>query len=174
MGLGRSDQLTRFNELPPDMARAEMLSCCPCPAWAERMASGRPYSSSHDAIRQSSAILAVLTVTDLAEALTGHLTGQLAGHLPGSLPGACADQDTDRVLAESNLEYERRFGHAYLVCPAGRSDQQLLALMRSRLGNDARTEWRVVRSELRKINEIRLREMLAGRGDRDAGAIARS
>lgn len=149
MGLDRSDLLTRFNELPADAARAEMLSCCSSPAWAERMASGRPYSSSHDAIRQSSAILAVLTVTDLAEALTGHQPRH-------------AEEDSDRVLAESSVEYERRFGHVYLVCPAGRSDQQLLAMMRARLNNDARTEWQVVRSELQKINEIRLREMLAG------------
>ncbi len=150
MGLDRSDLLTRFNELPPDVARAEMLSCCSSPAWADRMASGRPYSSSHDAIRQSSAIVAGLTVTDLAEALTGHRDG------------GCADAAADPALAESNLEYERRFGHVYVVCLAGRSDQQLLDLMRSRLANDARAEWQVVRSELQKINEIRLREMLAG------------
>ncbi len=150
MGLDRSDLLTRFNGLPLDVARAEMLSCCSSPAWAERMAGGRPYSSSHDAIRQSSAILAVLTVTDLAEALTGH---QVSG---------CAGPQTDPALAASSLEYEQRFGHVYLVCLAGRSDQQLLDLMRSRLANDARSEWQVVRSELQKINEIRLREMLAG------------
>jgi 2-oxo-4-hydroxy-4-carboxy-5-ureidoimidazoline decarboxylase len=150
MGLGRSDQLTRFNALPVDVARAELLGCCSSPAWADRMASGRPYSSSHDAIRQSSAIVAGLTVTDLAEALTGY---------EGN---GCAEAETDPVPAASSLAYEQRFGHVYLVCRAGRSDQQLVDLMRSRLANDARSEWQVVRSELQKINEIGLREMLAG------------
>jgi 2-oxo-4-hydroxy-4-carboxy-5-ureidoimidazoline decarboxylase len=154
MGLDRSDLLNRFNNLPPDVARAEMLSCCSSPAWAERMTSGRPYSSSHDAVRQSSAIVAGLTVTDLAEALA-------------SAPCAAAgtggtDAETDRALSESNMEYERRFGHVYLVCQSGRSGQQLLDLMRSRLRNDARAEWQVVRAELQKVNEIRLRKLLAG------------
>jgi 2-oxo-4-hydroxy-4-carboxy-5-ureidoimidazoline decarboxylase len=167
MGLDRSDLLTRFNELPVAVARAELLSCCSSPAWADRMASGRPYSSSYDAVRQSSAIVAVMTVTDLAEALAGYQAGgpgAPAGE-PGASAGAPAEAQTaatDRALAESGQEYERRFGHVYLVCRTGRTGQQLLDLLRSRLRNDARAEWQVVRSELQKINEIRLREMLAG------------
>lgn len=154
MGLDRSDLLTRFNKLPPDVARAEMLSCCSSPAWAERMTSGRPYSSSYDAIRQSSAIMAGLTVTDLAEALTGASCEEPE---PDGM-----DAVIDRALSESNVEYELRFGHVYLVCQAGRTEQQLLDLLRNRLRNDARAEWQVVRAELQKINEIRLRKMLAG------------
>jgi 2-oxo-4-hydroxy-4-carboxy-5-ureidoimidazoline decarboxylase len=154
MGLDRSDLLTRFNNLPPDVARAEMLGCCSSPSWAERMTSGRPYSSSHDAVRQSSAIVAGLTVTDLAEALAGAPCEDV--RTPGT------DDQTDRALTESNTEYERRFGHVYLVCQSGRSGQQLLELLRNRLGNDARAEWQVVRAELQKINEIRLRKLLAG------------
>lgn len=170
MGLDRSDLLTRFNELPVAVARAEMLGCCSSEAWAERMTSGRPYSSSHDAVRQSSAIIAGLTVTDLAEALTGHGRGPSdvgawpaggVGVASGVQPGA-EGAETDSALAESNIEYERRFGHIYLACPAGRTGRELLALLRARLGNDARTEWQVVRAELQKINEIRLRKMLAG------------
>jgi 2-oxo-4-hydroxy-4-carboxy-5-ureidoimidazoline decarboxylase len=118
------------------------------------MTSGRPYSSSHDAIRQSSAIVAGLTVTDLAEALPGASCEQLD---PGQM-----DAVTDRALSESNLAYELRFGHVYLVCRSGRTGQQLLDLLRGRLRNDARAEWQVVRAELQKINEIRLRKMLAG------------
>jgi 2-oxo-4-hydroxy-4-carboxy-5-ureidoimidazoline decarboxylase len=154
MGLDRSCLLTRFNELPPDVARAEMLNCCSSPAWAERMTNGRPYSSSHDAVRQSSAIVAGLTVTDLAEALVG---------VPAAEPGGSGtDAETDRALSESNMEYERRFGHVYVVCRSGRSGQQLLDLLHSRLGNDARAEWQVVRAELQKINEVRLRKLLVG------------
>jgi 2-oxo-4-hydroxy-4-carboxy-5-ureidoimidazoline decarboxylase len=152
MGLDRCDLLNRFNNLSPDVARAEMLSCCSSPAWAERMTSGRPYSSSYDAVRQSSAIVAGLTVTDLAEALAS----------PPCAEGGTGGTETDLALCESNVEYERRFGHVYLVCRSGRSGQQLLDLLHSRLANDARTEWQVVRAELQKVNEVRLRKLLAG------------
>ncbi len=47
-----------------------------------------------------------------------------------------ADAETARALAESNLEYERRFGHIYLVCASGRTGAQLLSLLRRRLRND--------------------------------------
>ncbi len=153
MGLDRSDLLTRFNALPAAVARAELLSCCSSPAWADRMTSGRPYSSSHDAVRQSSAIVAGLTVTDLAEALAGYQADESAGSA-----GAPDSEES----APACLEYERRFGHVYLVSRTGRSRQQLLDLLDARLRNDARAEWQTVRSELQKINEVRLREMLAG------------
>lgn len=166
--------LTHLNELPAPAARDELLACCSAPSWAERMAAGRPYCSAHDAIRQSAAIVASMTVTDLAEALAGHpRIGEQAEAGHGPLRSAAwsaqeqsrvsdADAETARALAESNLEYERRFGHIYLVCASGRTGAQLLSLLRSRLRNDAPAEWHVVRSELQKINAVRLRKLLAG------------
>jgi 2-oxo-4-hydroxy-4-carboxy-5-ureidoimidazoline decarboxylase len=168
-----ADLLTEFNELPAEAARQALLACCGSSSWAERMRAGRPYSSPQDAIRQSNVIIATMTVTDLAEALAGHpRIGARTETGAGSARSAewsrqeqalvsAADADTARELAESNLEYERRFGHIYLVCASGRTGKQLLALLRSRLRNDTRTEWQVVRSELQKINEIRLRQLLA-------------
>jgi 2-oxo-4-hydroxy-4-carboxy-5-ureidoimidazoline decarboxylase len=73
-----------------------------------------------------------------------------------------ADPATIRALADGNEEYERRFGHIYLVCATGRSAGELLALLRERLSNDPGTEWEVVRRELAKINRIRLTRLLDG------------
>jgi 2-oxo-4-hydroxy-4-carboxy-5-ureidoimidazoline decarboxylase len=168
------DGLTRFNELPAPAATAELLACSSAPSWAERMTAGRPYCSADDAIRQSAMIVASMTVTDLAEALAGHpRIGEPAAPRRGPLRSAewsaqeqsgvnDADDETAGALAESNLEYERRFGHIYLVCASGRTGAQLLSVLRSRLRNDAPAEWQVVRSELQQINEIRLRKLLAG------------
>jgi 2-oxo-4-hydroxy-4-carboxy-5-ureidoimidazoline decarboxylase len=170
-GMG-AEELARFNALPSAEARDELLTCCNSPVWAERMASGRPYSSARDAVRQSSAIVAMLTVADLEAALAGH---PRIGERPDAEAGrsaawsaqeqagvADADEETARELAESNLDYEQRFGHVYLVSAAGRSAAQLLALLRKRLCNTQAAEWQVVRTELQKINEIRLTKMLAG------------
>jgi 2-oxo-4-hydroxy-4-carboxy-5-ureidoimidazoline decarboxylase len=168
------DPLTHLNELPALAATQELLACCSAPSWAERMAAGRPYGSPLDAIRQSAMIVSSMTVPNLAEALAGHpRIGERteAGH-GGIRSGAWsaqeqsgvdgADAGTARALAASNLEYERRFGHIYLVCASGRTGAELLSLLRSRLRNDAPAEWQVVRSELQKINEVRLRKLLAG------------
>ncbi|HEY2506609.1 MAG TPA: 2-oxo-4-hydroxy-4-carboxy-5-ureidoimidazoline decarboxylase [Streptosporangiaceae bacterium] len=147
---GRSDLLRWFNELSAAAARTELLAVCSAPTWADRMASGRPYSSTQDAVRQSSAILAGLTVTDLAEALATQV-------LPPSWGG---DASTQQAMADGVAEYERRFGHGYLVSCAGRTEHQLLTQLRTRLGNDARAEWQVIRGELQKVNEYRIRRLL--------------
>jgi 2-oxo-4-hydroxy-4-carboxy-5-ureidoimidazoline decarboxylase len=72
------------------------------------------------------------------------------------------DTATTRALAAGNLEYEQRFGHIYLVCASGRTGQELLALLHGRLGNKPEDEWQVVRTELQKINALRLQRLLAG------------
>lgn len=168
-----ADELARFNGLPVAAARAELLTCCNSPVWADRMTSGRPYSSAKDAVRQSRAIMARLSVPDLETALAGH--PRIGERPPGSGSPRSAewsrqeqsgvagsDEETARALAESNAEYERRFGHIYLVSASGRTSTELLAVLRDRLRNSPATEWQVVRTELEKINEIRLVKMLAG------------
>jgi 2-oxo-4-hydroxy-4-carboxy-5-ureidoimidazoline decarboxylase len=115
-----------------------------------------------------------MTASDLETALAGHpRIGAPRNPEPGPVRSAewsrqeqalvsTADAHTSRELAAGNLEYERQFGHIYLVCALGRTGPELLALLRTRLSNDATTEWQVVRSELRQINELRLRRLLAG------------
>jgi 2-oxo-4-hydroxy-4-carboxy-5-ureidoimidazoline decarboxylase len=168
-----TDQLTWFNELPDRAARQALRECCSAPGWAEEMAAARPYASAQDAIRQSGAIVAALTVADLAEALAGH---PRIGERPDGGNGTAGaaqwsrreqsgvdadDATTKRALAGANLEYEQRFGHIYLVCASGRTGKELLDVLRGRLRNEPADEWQVVRAELQKINALRLQRLMA-------------
>jgi len=74
---------------------------------------------------------------------------------------AGAAEEITRALADGNAAYERRFGHIYLVCASGRSAAELLSVLRARLGNHPEAEWQVVRTELGKINQLRLRKLFA-------------
>jgi 2-oxo-4-hydroxy-4-carboxy-5-ureidoimidazoline decarboxylase len=173
--------LANFNELPPDIAVNELLYCCASATWAAKVCAGRPYASVDAGIRVSDEVVAKLSLTDLAEALSGHpRIGERgvegAGRSSPSAPFVrsaewsrreqsgvrSAGAATMRTLAELNREYERRFDHIYLVCAAGRSADELAGILRERLGNDPQTEWQVVRSELQKINRIRLCDLLGG------------
>jgi 2-oxo-4-hydroxy-4-carboxy-5-ureidoimidazoline decarboxylase len=165
--------LAAFNAGSAAQARQDLLACCSCAAWADRMMAARPYRCADDAVRQSDAALDCLTTTDLAEALAGHpRIGEdpAASHPARSAAWSRREQSglgqagslTVSALAAAGRQYEQRFGHIYLVCAAGRTGPELLAILERRLRNDAETEWQVVRSELRKINEIRLRSLLAG------------
>jgi 2-oxo-4-hydroxy-4-carboxy-5-ureidoimidazoline decarboxylase len=172
VGMG-AERLTWFNELSAQAAHQALLECSSAPRWAEQMAAGRPYASAQEAIRQSGAIVAALTVTDLAEALAGHPrigerpdagdgSPQAAGWSRREQSGVNADDaETRRALARGNLEYEQRFGHIYLVCASGRTGRELLDVLRGRLQNKPEDEWQVVRTELQKINALRLQRILA-------------
>jgi 2-oxo-4-hydroxy-4-carboxy-5-ureidoimidazoline decarboxylase len=167
-----ADGLTLLNELPAQGAQQALLECCTAQGWAEQMTAARPYASAEDAIRQSGAIVAAMTVADLAEALASHpRIGERAG--AGGNPQVADwsrqeqsgvdsdDATTAQALAEANLEYERRFGHIYLVCASGRTGKELLAVLRGRLQNEPEDEWQVVRTELQKINALRLQRLVA-------------
>ena len=155
--------LAGFNARPAEEARAALLECCRAERWAAQLTSGRPYSSL-GALQARAA--QVLTDEDVTEALAGHpRIGQApaAGHSSWSRSEqsgvAGADQAARAGLAAGNQAYEARFGHIYLVCAAGKSAPELLAILRSRLDHDPGTERQVVRAELIKINDLRLAKL---------------
>ena len=65
------------------------------------------------------------------------------------------------AIAAGNREYEDRFGHMFLISAAGRSAEEILANLRSRLDNDADTELRVAAEEHRRITRLRLQRLLS-------------
>jgi 2-oxo-4-hydroxy-4-carboxy-5-ureidoimidazoline decarboxylase len=156
----------RLNGLSEDAVRQELRACCSSAAWIEAVAGARPYADQAALIAASDDAVAGLTEADLREALDGHPrigdrrfeAGSASSQEQAGVRGA--DDDLRQALDEGNAEYERRFGHIYLACATGRNAGELLAFLRERLGNDPRTEWSVMASELAKINQIRLRKLL--------------
>jgi 2-oxo-4-hydroxy-4-carboxy-5-ureidoimidazoline decarboxylase len=171
--------LEEFNGLPREAARQALTDCCSSARWVSAVMAGRPYVSVAGLLRRSDTAVAGLTPGDLRDALSGHprIGKRRAGQRSDSDPDR-SDSDADRwsraeqagvdgaaaptmrALADGNMAYERRFGHIYLVCATGRTATELLALLQARLENDPDTEWGVVRSELQKINRIRLGKLL--------------
>ncbi|MDQ2791193.1 MAG: 2-oxo-4-hydroxy-4-carboxy-5-ureidoimidazoline decarboxylase [Pseudonocardiales bacterium] len=156
--------LVRFNALPDRSAVAELTSCCSSPSWAARMASSRPFATVAELIRCADLVLTELDDDEVNAALAGHLRiGEHPVHESSRREQAgiaIADASLRTALARANRDYEARFGHVYLVCADGRSGEELLGVLRERLGNDAATERRVLRDELVKINRIRLARLV--------------
>ncbi len=166
--------LAEFNGGPDDSIRGVLMSCCSSARWADAMLAGRPCDSVGSLLRRSDESVDALTPDDLLAALSGHpRIGERRSEVGGEdgdragrwSRGEQAGMDdaaelTRRALADGNAAYERRFGHIYLVCATGRSASELLGLLRARLAHDDGTEWQVVRSELKKINQIRLLKLI--------------
>ncbi|WP_406233809.1 2-oxo-4-hydroxy-4-carboxy-5-ureidoimidazoline decarboxylase [Nocardia sp. NBC_01009] len=156
--------LAPFNALPETDAVAALLDCCSAPGWARAVASGRPYATVEVLLETADTVLAELSESEIDRALDGH---PRIGDRPDTAASAreqaavaTAADSIRAALAEGNRAYEQRFGHIYLVCATGKSGAELLELLHARLGNDPQTERRVMRTELAKINRIRLRRLL--------------
>jgi 2-oxo-4-hydroxy-4-carboxy-5-ureidoimidazoline decarboxylase len=63
------------------------------------------------------------------------------------------------ALRAGNIEYERRFGHVFLIFATGRTAAEVLAALRQRLGNAPEDEREVVREELLQIVQARLEKL---------------
>ncbi|WP_432014046.1 2-oxo-4-hydroxy-4-carboxy-5-ureidoimidazoline decarboxylase [Streptomyces cucumeris] len=162
--------LTRFNSVAERDAAGLLHEVCTARAWAGAVASGRPYATVEELLAASDAAMAELTAGDLAEAMAGH--PPIGRPTPGDAASAREQsgvRDELRAeLLESNLEYQERHGRVFLICATGRDGEEMLAALRERIGNDADTEREIVRTELGKINRIRLIRLMeaAAEGER--------
>jgi len=159
--------LARLNAASADEAEQVLLACCSSPQWAARMVGGRPYADDEAVLAAADTALAALSEADIADALKGHARigekahGERGAWSRGEQAGmSAAGSELQDAMAKGNAAYEERFGRVYLVAAAGLSAQELLERLESRLGNDPETERGVVRTELGKINRMRLRRVL--------------
>ncbi|MEU2878375.1 2-oxo-4-hydroxy-4-carboxy-5-ureidoimidazoline decarboxylase [Streptomyces sp. NPDC007070] len=157
--------LARFNALPDAAARAALLEACAATAWAERLLAARPYAGADDLYAASDAAMAELTEADLAEAMAGH--PPIGRPRPGDPASAReqsgmagASEDLKAEMLELNLAYQDKFGHVFLICATGRTGEQMRDAVKERIGNSPEQEREIVRTELGKINRIRLGRLL--------------
>ncbi|MCT1356169.1 MULTISPECIES: 2-oxo-4-hydroxy-4-carboxy-5-ureidoimidazoline decarboxylase [Gordonia] len=163
----------RLNETDDDEARAALRSCCASTAWIERMMLARPFGDVPAVLDAADRALAEISEDDLDEALAGHpRIGDRPDNASSAREQSGVAGSSASVLAElrdANVAYEARFGHVYLVFANGRPADELLAILRTRMTNDASTERRVLRAELAKINRARLLRMLSTEHAADEG-----
>jgi OHCU decarboxylase len=162
--------LARLNALPQAAAIAELLQCCGSLAWARAMAAARPFASRAALYDTADAVWRGLSRDDWLEAFGAHprigeraAGGERDRHAQWSAQEQAgtrlADAETLAELAALNREYERRFGHVFLIRATGRSAAEMLAALRERLGHDAGEELRIAAEEQRRITRLRLEKL---------------
>lgn len=157
--------LARFNALEEEAALAALHEACASTAWGRRLQAARPYATADDLYAASDAAMAELTTADLEEAMAGH--PPIGRPKPGD-PTSAREQSgmagaPDGLKAEMlelNLAYQEKFGHVFLICATGRTGEQMRDAVKERLGNAPEQEREIVRTELGKINRIRLARLV--------------
>jgi len=166
--------LDELNRLAPARAREALARCCGASAWVERMVARRPFVNLNHLLGIAHAFWMGLGPDDWREAFTHHPRigdlDSLARRFASTAALASREQaavaTSSRVvleaLAEGNRAYEERFGYIFIVFASGWRADELLALLKGRLGNDPETELRIAAREQWKIMRLRLDRMLEG------------
>jgi OHCU decarboxylase len=170
-----------LDALPAPEVEPLLAACCGSRAWVTAMVARRPFGDAATMLRIADEVWWSLGPDDWREAFAHHPrigernaavaqeSRARAWSAGEQRSVADASADLRAALAEGNREYERRFGHIYLVSAAGKGAEELLALLRSRLSNDAATELRVAAGEQAKITRLRLLKLI-GAADADASS----
>jgi 2-oxo-4-hydroxy-4-carboxy-5-ureidoimidazoline decarboxylase len=163
-------RIEAFNALPVDRLEADLLAVCAAPAWGAAVAGQRPYPSRAAVLAAADAAARSLSWDEVLRGLSAH--PRIGRPAPGdsteaawsrreqSTAAGTADEATRAELAAVNQAYEDRFGHLFLIFASGRTQREILAAARARLGNDEPAERAVVTGELRKIALLRLERFL--------------
>ncbi|MFB7089582.1 2-oxo-4-hydroxy-4-carboxy-5-ureidoimidazoline decarboxylase [Streptomyces sp. NPDC056296] len=151
--------MARFNAASTDEAIHTLLTCLNSHHWAHRLASHRPYPDLPSLLAAADEAAYDLSPDDLTEALATEV-------LPPLPEDTYAAAHT--ALSAATAAYERRFGHAFVICldgmPANEALDHVLAGIRSRLTNDPDEERLVALEELRLLTRGRLTRLPGARG----------
>ncbi|NTX15941.1 2-oxo-4-hydroxy-4-carboxy-5-ureidoimidazoline decarboxylase [Myxococcus sp. CA051A] len=165
--------LHRLNTLAPEAAREELLRCCGSSRWVEAMVRARPFRDVEHVLSEAGWLWEQTGPDDWQEAFKHHprigdvsslrakfaSTATWSSQEQGGVNGAA--EAVIQGLADGNKAYEERFGFIFLVCATGKSAEEMLGLLRARLGNPPDEELRIAAGEQAKITRIRLEKLLA-------------
>ena len=162
-----------LNRASKEEAQAALHRCCGCRRWAEAVAEGRPFATEAALHRAAEREWERATREEILEAFAHHPRigdrDSLRARFPAThawsaseqAGAAAAEEHVLDDLARGNRDYEARFGHIFIVCAAGLTAGEMLALLRARLGNDPGNELKIAAGEQMKITRLRLDRLLS-------------
>ena len=160
--------LRAFNAEPAERLRPTLSACCDVDRWVDSVLAGRPYDDLAALTAVADRTVSTFDDAEVEKALAAHpRIGDRASGVTTEAAwsrdeqsGVGEDTAVRAALAEGNRLYEERFGRVFLVFASGRTEAELLAAARERLGNDEETERAVVAGELRRIALLRLERLV--------------
>jgi len=155
---------TRFPRTTPS---ASSSRGCGSTAWAKKMAHARPFAGLAAMKERAASIWArSARKTGSRRSARTRASARKTAQRWASQEQAnakTASAETLAALADANRAYEAKFGHIYIVCATGKSADEMLALARARLANEAATELaRSPPTSSERITELRLEKMVSG------------
>ena len=162
-------RLRYLNSASPGELREIFRAVCHSDRWASQMALAGPFDSVSDLQKKGAGAWSHCRENDWREALLGHPRigekakgGDLASRWSRGEQSKAATPD-DQLKAElrdMQVQYEERFGFLFLICATGRTTEQILSVLKTRIEQAPELELQTVAEELAKIIHLRLEKLL--------------
>ena len=164
--------LHELNILSRQQLSEQLLKCCGSKAWVSKMLPFFPADDLVELLEDAEEQWFKCTEADWKEAFAQHpKIGDIASmkeKFSSSGDWAAAEQDavqnasdqTLQVLAEANRQYEEKFGYIFIVCATGKSADEMLGMLQTRLQNNPEVEIDVAADEQNKITILRIEKLL--------------
>ncbi len=176
-----NSRIARYlNHRSEDEARHALQRCCGSRRWIAEMLAERPFVVDEEVFSAADRIWQSLAPDDWLEAFSHHPRlgeRRIEAAAPESTrewsrreqDGAAeASQATQDALAAGNADYERRFGHVFLLCATGKSGEEMLAELQHRLDQEPAAELVTAAGEQAKITRLRLAKLVEETSRRDS------
>lgn len=164
--------LHELNTLPQHQLKDELAKCCGSAAWIDRMLPFFPAEDLVEILEDAEEQWFLCSEADWKQAFAQHprigdiaslqkkfaSTAEWAMDEQGGVTTAA--QQTLEALAEANKKYEAKFGYIFIVCATGKSANEILTLLETRLQNSPEVEIEIAADEQNKITKLRIEKLL--------------
>ncbi len=166
-------KLNELNSLSSELLKVELTKCCGSSTWVNQMMRVFPVQDEQDIFLNSLNIWNNCNEQDYLEAFEHHPkigdisslkkkfanTSQWASAEQSSVQNA--NDETIKLLAKKNDEYETKFGFIFIVCATEKSAEEMLHLLNNRIENTRDVELVNAKNEQLKITQLRLKKLLS-------------
>jgi len=163
--------IAEFDHLDREKKKQLLSECCGSSAWVNKMLAMPAAEDMIDLFEDADEAWWQCGVDDWKEAFTHHpkigdvnslrekfaSTANWAEGEQSSVKQA--SEQTLHALAEGNRKYEERFGYIFIVSASGKSAEEMLGILTSRLENDPDEEIKIAADEQSKITRTRLEKL---------------
>jgi 2-oxo-4-hydroxy-4-carboxy-5-ureidoimidazoline decarboxylase len=165
--------LDELNKMDKGRLKEALHRCCGSRVWVNKMVAAFPVNDKKTLINTVDNAWFTCEEVDWIEAFRHHpkigdldslkekfaTTSQWA---EGEQSGVKqASEEVLKQLAEGNQLYEKKFGYIFIVYATGKSAEEMLGILQTRLLNKPEDEIKIAMIEQNKITKLRLEKLLA-------------
>ena len=162
--------IAEFDHLEAAQKRSLLFQCCGSQKWVEKMIHLPPAEDLIDLFEDAEETWYECNEDDWKEAFTHHpmigdveslrkkfSTDQFAGK-EQELINDSSEKVLEELAGGNNL-YQQKFGYIFIVFATGKSAEEMLGILQSRLNNNPEEEIKIAMEEQNKITQHRLQKL---------------